>query len=82
MSRKPRFHRSSHPHSQEPAEAAKDRLKRMPYWTIRRLTCDCRDGVLVLRGELPSFYYKQLAQAAVKGIAGVTQVVNEIQVIA
>ena len=32
---------------------------------------------LLLQGQVPSFYYKQLAQEAIAGMAGVDQVVNE-----
>jgi hypothetical protein len=33
--------------------------------------------VLFLRGPLPTFYLKQLAQEAVAGVEGMSQVVNE-----
>ena len=57
--------------------AAKVRLKESPHWAIRSLTCECYDGVLFLRGHLPSFYQKQLAQETVGKLEGVLQVVNE-----
>lgn len=63
-------------------EAAKDRLENSPYRSVRRVSCEYDDGVLVLRGLLPSFYYKQLAQEAVVHLHGVLQVVNEIEVAA
>jgi osmotically-inducible protein OsmY len=36
--------------------------------------------VLWLRGELPSFYEKQVAQEAVKAVEGVTGIINDIEV--
>jgi osmotically-inducible protein OsmY len=41
------------------------------------VSCDCRQGVLFLRGPLPTFYLKQLAQEAVARVEGILQVVNE-----
>ncbi len=70
--------------SQSPAhevtEAAKDRLRRTSYRALRALSCEYDHGVLFLRGQLPSYYQKQLAQEAVIGLAGVAQVVNETEV--
>ena len=61
--------------------AARQRLERSPYCGIRQVACSSNgQGVLYLRGELPSFYYKQLAQQAVIGLEGVTRVVNEVVV--
>jgi osmotically-inducible protein OsmY len=71
--------------SQSPAhevtEAAKDRLRKTPYWALKALSCEYDRGALFLRGQLPSFYQKQLAQEAVVGLPGVTQVVNETEVV-
>lgn len=61
--------------------AARDRLRRSPYASIRRVSCEFDAGVLFLRGPLPSFYHKQLAQAAVADLAGVTEVANETEVV-
>jgi len=65
----------------ELAQVAQLRLQKTPYPTIQRLSCDCRGSTLVLRGRLPSFYHKQLAQEAVGRIEGITQVLNEIEVV-
>jgi len=40
-----------------------------------------RDGVLILRGQLPSYYHKQIAQELLMQIAGVTRIENLIEVI-
>ncbi len=62
------------------AEAATECLRASPYKTMRRVSCECKHGVLFLRGRLFSFHEKQVAQEVVAGVCGVTQVVNEIQV--
>ncbi|MGO8751877.1 MAG: BON domain-containing protein [Thermoguttaceae bacterium] len=57
-------------------------LRNVPYASVRRLSCECDDlGVLVLRGTLPSFYLKQLAQEAVAKIEGVSCIANETVVV-
>jgi osmotically-inducible protein OsmY len=70
----------SHSPAHEVREAATDRLRKTPYQALRALSCEYDRGVLFLRGQLPTFYQKQLAQEAVVGLAGVVQVVNETEV--
>jgi osmotically-inducible protein OsmY len=62
------------------AALAEARLQASPYQPIRKLFCDFDEGLLVLRGRLPSYFHKQLAQVAVADIMGVKQVVNQIEV--
>jgi osmotically-inducible protein OsmY len=61
-------------------EAAMECLRNSPYKAMHRVSCECKHGVLFLRGRLFSFHEKQVAQEAVAGVNGVTQVVNEIEV--
>jgi osmotically-inducible protein OsmY len=63
------------------AEAAKHRILHRAHLTHQRLWCEFHEGQLFLRGQVPSFYFKQLAQEAVAGLEGVQQVVNEIEVV-
>ena len=62
------------------AELAMERLRESPYKAMRRVSCECKHGVLFLRGRLFSFHEKQVAQEVMVGVSGVTRVVNEIQV--
>ena len=62
-------------------ERAEARLRANAYLALKNVTCEDRDGVLTLRGCLPSYYLKQVAQTAVAGLEGVRQVVNRIQVV-
>ena len=69
------------PDAKKTAEAAKHRILHRPHLAMQRLWCEFDQGRLFLRGQVPSFYFKQLAQEAVVGMEGVQQVVNEIEVV-
>jgi osmotically-inducible protein OsmY len=56
------------------------RLEACPYHVLRSVLCEFQHGILTLRGQLPTFFHKQMAQEAVGGLAGVRQVVNQIEV--
>jgi hypothetical protein len=64
-----------------PAAEARDRIVRHPHLAVQRIWCEYSEQTLFLRGHVPSFYLKQLAQTAVAGLEGVDQVVNEIEVL-
>jgi osmotically-inducible protein OsmY len=63
------------------ADLAERALRNSPYLVLRNVTCACQNGVLTLRGYLPTYYLKQVAQAVVAHVDGVRQVVNEIEVV-
>jgi osmotically-inducible protein OsmY len=69
------------PEAMKTADTAKQRILYQPHLTMQRVWCEFEQGRLFLRGQVPSFYFKQLAQEAVTGIEGVRQVVNEIEVV-
>ncbi len=58
------------------------RLAQSGYAALARLQCECEnhDGVLVLKGRVPSYYLKQLAQSLLRDIDGIRLVVNNISV--
>ena len=62
----------------ELAEKATARLQASPYLAVRRLWCELEQGILLLRGDVDSFYLKQVAQEAVASVKGTTRLVNEI----
>jgi osmotically-inducible protein OsmY len=64
------------------AEHARSRLLGNPYLALRNVSCEYHEGVLTLRGCLPSYHLKQVAQTAVASLDGVERVVNEIEVLA
>lgn len=47
---------------------------------LKTIECACVDGVLVIRGTVSSYYYKQLAQESVRGVKGIQQIVNELTI--
>ena len=66
--------------SQQIAEEAEDRLRKDPHVNGRDISCECNEGVLWLRGDLPTFYEKQVAQEAVEGVEGIAGIINDIEV--
>jgi hypothetical protein len=62
------------------AEEADRVLGESAYPDLRRLRCDFHDGVVSIRGRLPSFFLKQMAQTIVSRIDGVRRVNNLIKV--
>jgi hypothetical protein len=62
-------------------ELAEGVLRRNSYLALKNVTCDMLDGVLVLRGCLPTYYLKQVAQEAVAPLKGVERIDNQIQVV-
>lgn len=50
------------------------------YAGLRRLSIHADGSSVVLGGQVPSYYLKQVAQATAQGLDGVVQVVNQIRV--
>jgi osmotically-inducible protein OsmY len=62
-------------------EGAENCLRSNAYLALKNVTCDYHEGVLTLRGCLPTYYLKQIAQTAVARVAGGARIVNEIEVV-
>ena len=58
---------------------AEARRRRSSYREARRGTWEFHEGWLTLRGHLPSFYLKQVAQSLVYGIDGVEEINNRLE---
>ena len=57
------------------------RLEAALHSSIRRcVQIDFYEGVLIVRGQAKSYYHKQLIQEAVRGIDGVEDIVNSVEV--
>jgi osmotically-inducible protein OsmY len=65
---------------QEIEEIAQAALRRSAYFELRNVSCDFSGGVLTLRGRVPTYYLKQLAQASVADVPGVIEVHNRVEV--
>lgn len=63
-------------------EGAENCLRHNSYLALKNVQCDFHEGVLTLKGCLPTYYLKQMAQAVVGRIEGVRRIVNEIEVVA
>ena len=63
-----------------PLDSAERILRESAYQPIRGLTCGYSDGVLVVEGRVASYFLKQLAQAALRDVDGVSRVDNRIEV--
>jgi hypothetical protein len=61
-------------------DLASKRLQASPYGAIRRVACFFDEGILVLQGEVSSYYLKQLAQSAVIGFSSIERIANRIRV--
>jgi hypothetical protein len=59
---------------------AERRLKSSCYEALRKITCRVRRGVSVLTGEVPSYFHKQLAQEALRGLRPEYSLSNQIAV--
>jgi osmotically-inducible protein OsmY len=61
-------------------EAAERRLRQSRYLELRAVSCEFHEGVLTLRGRVPSYYLKQMAQSLVDRIPGVSELDNQLEV--
>ena len=60
--------------------AANTALQQSPYYFVRKVTCHCVENAVVLEGEVPTFYQKQLAQEALSHLRAMPPIDNRIQV--
>ena len=65
---------------QELAVRANDILQAAPFPELRRIRCQCDRGVLVLTGQVDSFFMKQMAQESLRKMPGVDHLSNAIRV--
>lgn len=61
---------------------AQRRLQNSPYPAHRRLRCSFRAGVLIVQGQVSSYYLRQMAMALVADLDGVDQFVDGVEVVA
>lgn len=65
---------------EEIAEIAQAALRRSSYFELHNVSCDYSGGVLTLRGHVPTYHLKQIAQASVADVPGVVEVHNRVEV--
>jgi osmotically-inducible protein OsmY len=66
----------------DPAELAESHLRSNSYLALKNISCEYQEGVLILKGYLPTYYLKQVAQAVVAPTEGVDRILNQIEVVA
>ena len=55
-------------------------LQKNPYVDFTSLTCETKEGCVVLRGTVPSYFEKQMAQESIRSIEGIEKILNELVV--
>ena len=55
-------------------------LRSSSYSALRRLRCEAKERVIALYGILPSYYLKQMAQAAIQRLEGIRGIANLVEV--
>jgi osmotically-inducible protein OsmY len=66
--------------SQTKTRIAQQRVSSSNYAEVRCIQCDVRNEVLYLRGQVSSFYLKQMTQEAVRSMEGIEAISNCIEV--
>ena len=61
-------------------DAAIAALRSSGYRVLWGISCEVREGVVFLTGEVPSFYLKQMAQTVILGQTRVKGVKNRVEV--
>jgi osmotically-inducible protein OsmY len=70
------------PPQPDPASQAESQLRSHSYLALKNISCEYCDGVLTLKGHLPTYYLKQMAQEVVAPTEGVERISNQIEVVA
>jgi len=55
-------------------------IRQNPYGIRRHVFLESVQGKIILRGKVDSFYQKQMVQESLRGIDGVLQISNQIEV--
>ena len=58
------------------------RLGRSGYHELHLVSCEFHEGVLTLRGRVSTFHLKQIAQTRIRGLEGVGEINNRLEVAA
>jgi osmotically-inducible protein OsmY len=62
------------------AERVERALQATSYGALRGLEVTVQAGLVILRGGIPSYYLKQMAQTTVLSVPGVHQLRNDLEV--
>lgn len=56
-------------------------LSTSPYLSRRKVRLETESGRVTLRGEVDSYFQKQMAQEAIRRLDGVREIQNELEVV-
>jgi hypothetical protein len=59
---------------------AKRRFDKSGYSALRRLSCHCDGQRLIIRGQVGSYFEKQMAQASLRDLSDDLEIINETEV--
>jgi hypothetical protein len=62
-------------------ERAARALRQSAYPPLTTLCCEFHDGVLTVRGRVPSFHLKQITQVLLRDVEGVGVIDNRVDVV-
>jgi hypothetical protein len=62
------------------ADEAQRKLNESPYFALRTLRVDYHEGILTVRGRVPTFYARQVAVETLRRVKSVEQLVDRIEV--
>jgi len=62
------------------ANALQRQLEASPYWYLRQLTCTADEGRIFLRGTVPCYYLKQIAQTLAVKTVDLGRIDSDIEV--
>jgi hypothetical protein len=65
----------------ETAATAIYRFQSCHNYEIRRLRCESHEGMLIIHGQVSSYYLKQLAQETIRYVVGDSRIVNRLEVV-
>jgi osmotically-inducible protein OsmY len=60
--------------------SAKLRLESSAYAALKAVKCRFGHGTLLLKGDVPTYFHKQIAQEAMRALPGVSHIANDIRV--
>jgi osmotically-inducible protein OsmY len=67
-------------HPRKVENAAQLKLMNAGYRPLKSIHCRFDDGILTLRGDVPTYFHKQVAQEAIRTVESVRTIQNEIDV--
>ena len=61
--------------------AVEERLRACHYWHLQSITCERKEGLLTIRGRVPSYYLRKIAEVLASQVDGVDEIMNVIEVV-